>query len=158
MVEELGSDDIHIFWLLLLMVLHLPLTFWLSLLFSGLDDTVCSLHLLSLGCFRSPGRPVVGCCRPLVGPSQWELFREAEKLLICCCGRSRSPGRSSEGWVFRGDCKLLSYVKMFSRLAFRLCFLFPCMQQSSCDAFSLLGQLSCMPQTPFSSMDRSLKQ
>ena len=56
MVGELGSDDVHIYWLLMLMVLHLPLTIWLSLVFALLNF-VWSLPLLSLCCFRSPGRP-----------------------------------------------------------------------------------------------------
>lgn len=55
-LEELGSDDAHIYWLLLLMVLILPLTIWLSLVFALLNF-VWSLPLLSLYCFRSPGRP-----------------------------------------------------------------------------------------------------
>ena len=38
--------------------LHLPLAIWLSLVFSGLGDSVWSLPLLFLGCFRSPVRPV----------------------------------------------------------------------------------------------------
>ena len=57
-VGELDSDDAHIYWLLLLMVLHLPLTIWISLVFVGLGDFVWSLSLLSLGCFRSPSRSV----------------------------------------------------------------------------------------------------
>jgi hypothetical protein len=38
-VGELGFDDAHIYWLLLPMVLHLPLTIWLSLVFAGLCDS-----------------------------------------------------------------------------------------------------------------------
>jgi hypothetical protein len=57
-VGELGSDDAHVYWLLLLMVLCLPLVIWISLVFVGLGDSVCSLSILSLGCFRSPGKPV----------------------------------------------------------------------------------------------------
>ena len=57
-VGELGSDDVHVYWLLLLMVLCLSLDLWLFLVFAGLGDSVWSLPLLSLGCFRSPGRPV----------------------------------------------------------------------------------------------------
>ena len=56
-VGELGSDDAHVYWLLLLMVLHLSPVTWSSLVFAGLNDSVWSLPLLSLGCFRSPGRP-----------------------------------------------------------------------------------------------------
>ena len=57
-VGELGSDDAKVYWLLLLMVLHLPLTIWLSLVFAGPGISIWSLLLLSLDCFRSPGRPV----------------------------------------------------------------------------------------------------
>ena len=38
MVGELGSDDAHVFWLLLLMVLHLAFTIWISLVFVDLGD------------------------------------------------------------------------------------------------------------------------
>ena len=37
-VGELGSDDAHVFWLLLFMVLHLPFTIWISLVLVGLGD------------------------------------------------------------------------------------------------------------------------
>ena len=37
-VEVLGSEDAHVFWLLLLMVLCLPFTVWISLLFVDLAD------------------------------------------------------------------------------------------------------------------------
>jgi hypothetical protein len=41
-VRGLGFDDAHIYWLPLLMVLHLPLDIWLSLVFAGLGDSgVC---------------------------------------------------------------------------------------------------------------------
>ena len=54
-VGELGSDDTHLFWLLLLMVLHLPFAMWVSMVFVDLGDYMESAFL-SLGCFRSPGR------------------------------------------------------------------------------------------------------
>ena len=56
-MEKLGSDDAHVYWPLLLMVLCLLLTIWLYLVFAGQGDSSYSLSLLSLGCFRSPGRP-----------------------------------------------------------------------------------------------------
>ena len=56
-IGKLGSDDAHIYWLLLLMVLCLPLTIWLSLVFVGLGDSVWSFPLFSLCCFRSSVRP-----------------------------------------------------------------------------------------------------
>jgi hypothetical protein len=56
-VGELGSDDAHVYWLLLVMVLCLPVTICLSLVFAGLGDSVWRLPLLSLGYFRSPSRP-----------------------------------------------------------------------------------------------------
>ena len=37
-VEELGSDDAHIFWLLLFMVLRLPFAIWIALVFVDLGD------------------------------------------------------------------------------------------------------------------------
>ena len=37
-VEEMGSDYVHIFWLLLLMILCLPLAIWISLVFVSLGD------------------------------------------------------------------------------------------------------------------------
>jgi hypothetical protein len=37
-VGKLGSDDAHIFWLLLLMVLGLPFAICISLFFVGLSD------------------------------------------------------------------------------------------------------------------------
>ena len=37
---ELGSDDAHVFWLLLLMVLCLPLAIWISLVIVDLDDSM----------------------------------------------------------------------------------------------------------------------
>ena len=69
MVGELGSDDVHIYWLLMLMVLHLPLTIWLFLAFAVLGDSAWSLPLLSLGCFRSSGRPVTLAVADLL----WDL-------------------------------------------------------------------------------------
>ena len=38
LVGEQGSDDAHVFWLLLLMVLYLPFTIWLSLVFVDMGD------------------------------------------------------------------------------------------------------------------------
>ena len=55
-VGELASDDTHVYCLLLLMLLYLPLAIWISLVFVGLGDSVWSLPLLFLGCFRSPCR------------------------------------------------------------------------------------------------------
>lgn len=45
---ELSSDGAKVYWLLLLMVLHLPLTFWLYLVLAGLVP-------LSKVCFLCPG-------------------------------------------------------------------------------------------------------
>jgi hypothetical protein len=67
--------------------------------------TVWSLPLLSLGCFRTPGRFVT---MVVSGTSNWGLFMGTEKLLICCRGCSKSPGRPSDCWVFSGAVKLLS--------------------------------------------------
>ena len=70
MVGELDSDDAHVCWLLMLMVLHFLLTIWSSLVFAGLGVSVWRLPLLSLGCFRSPGRPVALS----VAEIPWELL------------------------------------------------------------------------------------
>ena len=35
LVEELGSDDAHVYWLLLLMAFHLPFSIRISLVFVG---------------------------------------------------------------------------------------------------------------------------
>jgi hypothetical protein len=53
---ELGSDDAHVYWLLLLIVLYLPFAIWISLVFVDLGDW--SLPLLTVSCFSYPGRPV----------------------------------------------------------------------------------------------------
>jgi hypothetical protein len=37
-LRELGSDDAYVFWLLLLLVLPLPFTIWISLVFVSLGD------------------------------------------------------------------------------------------------------------------------
>ena len=48
--------------------------------------TVWSLPLLSLSCFRFPGRLVaLDISDHLGGPSNWGLFTEAEKLPGPCC-------------------------------------------------------------------------
>lgn len=58
-VGDLGTGDAHMYWFLLLMVLYMPLPSWLSLVFAGLVVSIWSLLLLlSLGCLRSPCRPV----------------------------------------------------------------------------------------------------
>jgi hypothetical protein len=54
---EQGSYDAHVFWLLLLMVLLLSFTVWISLVFVGLGDCMGSASF-PLGCFRSTGRPM----------------------------------------------------------------------------------------------------
>jgi hypothetical protein len=105
---------------------------WLSPVFAGLGDSVWSLSLLSLGCFN--------CSQSPVWPSNWRLFRVAEKLLISCPGCSRNPGKSLDCCVLKGAIKLLSCVNMFSRGPYRLWFLFPCVQQNSSEAFSLWFQ------------------
>jgi hypothetical protein len=56
-VGDLSSDAAHIYWLLLIMVLFLFLTSWLSLVFTCFGDSVWNLPLLCLCCFRSAGRP-----------------------------------------------------------------------------------------------------
>ena len=55
-VGEMGSDDVHVYWFLLFIIFHFPLAIGISLVFLGLGDSVWSLPLLSLGCFRFPVR------------------------------------------------------------------------------------------------------
>ena len=90
MVGELDSDDAHVCWLLMLMVLHFLLTIWSSLVFAGLGVSVWSLLLLSLSCFRSPGRPVALAIADLL----WRLLTvgSSEEPSSCCPVRSCSLG------------------------------------------------------------------
>ena len=76
-----------------------------------------------------------------MGPSNWELFREAEKLLICCLGYNRSPGSPSDCWIFKEAVRLLFSEKMFSRGIYCLWFLCPCMQQNSRGGFKSFGSV-----------------
>ena len=93
MVGELGSGDARVFWLLLLMVLLLPFTIWISLVLVDLGNCMGSASFV-------PGLLQVSCLacgpdyiRPPVGSSNWRVFTGAEKLLIYCPGCSRFPGR-----------------------------------------------------------------
>lgn len=70
MVEELGSVGVKVYWLLLLLILCLPLTTWLSLLFSGLSVSVWSMPPVSMGCCSSPGRPAALGAADLLGELQ----------------------------------------------------------------------------------------
>ena len=45
-IGELGYDDAHVFWLLLLMVLSLIFAIWISLLFVGLGDCMESVSFV----------------------------------------------------------------------------------------------------------------
>ena len=80
-VGKVGSDGAHLFWLLLLMVLHLPFAIELSLVFVDLV-TLWSLPLLILGCFRSYGR----LAALAVSDHLWGLPTEvsAEGQKSCC--------------------------------------------------------------------------
>jgi hypothetical protein len=69
-VEELGSDVAKIYWFLLLMVLCLPLTIWLSLVLTGLGVSVWSLPPVSLCCCRFLGRHMVLTVADLLGGLQ----------------------------------------------------------------------------------------
>ena len=66
----MGSDGAKVYWLLLLMVLHLPLTTWLSLVLPGLGVFFWSLPPVSISCCRSPGRPVCLAVADLLGGLQ----------------------------------------------------------------------------------------
>ena len=46
LVRELGSDDAHVYWLLLLMFLCLPLAMRISLMFVGLGDSMESVSFV----------------------------------------------------------------------------------------------------------------
>lgn len=56
LVEELSSDDAHVYWLLLLMVLCLSLTMWLSLVFVALGDCLDSASFVP-GLLQAPSSP-----------------------------------------------------------------------------------------------------
>ena len=85
-VGELASDNAHVHWILVLMFLHLPLAIWLFLVFAGLGDSLWSLPLLSLGCFRSLSRPASLAVVEItyrafqLGALQWS--REAADMLL----------------------------------------------------------------------------
>ena len=53
---ELGSDAVHVFWFLLLMILHLSFAIWISLVFDGLGNYLESTSFVP-GLLRSPSRP-----------------------------------------------------------------------------------------------------
>jgi len=66
-----------------------------------------SLIPWSLVSNRAPVRTVVPSVADLLwGPSNWRIFKGAEKLLICCPACSRSPGRPSDCGIFRGTFKM----------------------------------------------------
>ena len=69
-VIELGSDGAKVYWLLLLMILCLPLTTWLSQVLTGLSVSFWSLILLSLVCSRFPGKLVTLAAANLLGDLQ----------------------------------------------------------------------------------------
>ena len=133
-VGEHSSDDVHVHWLLFHIVLHL------------IRVTVWSLPLLLLGCFKSPGRPEALAISdhlwglPTGGSLQWQIscwsvalaavdllrglqtVGYSEKQSRCCPVWSCSP----EGPTDFG-------------------FSFPVCKR---EAFSMLGQVPCMPQNP----------
>jgi hypothetical protein len=143
-VGELGSDDAHVYWLLLLMILHLTLTIWIPLMFVSLYDSVWSLYLLYLGCFRSPGRPVALA----VADHLWGLpngplqrGREAADLLPWEAFRLLGLQWSSQAIVLCKDV-LQGVGEVAGAMDCGFCF---CVQESSREAFTLSGQLPCMP-------------
>jgi hypothetical protein len=73
----MGSDNVHIFWLLLLMVLCLPLTIWIFMVFVDLGDSMESASFVP-GLLQVSWKAYSKCCiRPPVGPSNWEFFTGA---------------------------------------------------------------------------------
>jgi hypothetical protein len=154
---EMDSDDAHVYWLLLLMGLCLPFANWLSLVFAGLGDSVWSLLLLSLGCFRSPGR--------------LETLTIADHLWGLQIGVSSEGQRSYWSVVLAvvellGGLQTVKSSEMPSSCcpvwrcspggAYRLWFLFPCVWQNFREAFSLSDQLPCLPQNLGKSTDCSV--
>jgi hypothetical protein len=92
-VGELGSDGAKVYWLLLLMAYHLHLSTWFSLVLTGLYVSVWSLSPVTLGCCRSPGRPVTLATEDLLGGLQTlgsSEGRHADDLppMICVAGGS----------------------------------------------------------------------
>ena len=120
--------------------------------------SVWSLPLLSLGCFRSPGRPAaLAVADPLWGlPTGGSSEGQRSCWSFALAEVALQRGLQTVG--SSGAIKLLSCLKMFSRRAFWLGFLFLCVQKNYQDAFSLSCQMPSMPQIPLSPMDRSLKQ
>ena len=94
-VGELGSNGAKVYWLLLLMVLGLALGIWLSSVLAGLG---AYLPPVSLGYFRSPGRPTA-----LV----------VEELLVAL----QTVRSSSEGYMHAGD--LMPWTQLISWEAFK---------------------------------------
>jgi hypothetical protein len=87
-VGELGSDDAHLYRLLLLMVL----SFWLSPVFVGLGDSVWCLPLLSLSCFRYSGTTeALVVANLLWGLPIVEEGLQKGREAADCPGFSRSP-------------------------------------------------------------------
>ena len=107
-----------------IMILYLPLTIWLSLLFAGLGDYSWCLIPSSLGCFRSPGRPAAlavadnlwglptgtssegqrscwSVALPAVDLGGLQTVRSSEEQSNCCLMWRRSPGRPTDyGFCF----------------------------------------------------------
>lgn len=121
MLEEMVSDGAQVYWLLLLIVLCLHLSIWLSL-----PDVWWSgcLYLepasfVFLCCFRSPGRPVALAVTVLVEPSDYGIIIGEGTLVTCCRSFSGSSGRPSvnllDCGVFRGSEKLVFFCPSSSR-------------------------------------------
>jgi hypothetical protein len=111
-VGELGSDDAHVYWLLLLMVLCLPLAILLSLMFAGLGDSVWSLSLLSLGYFRSPIRPAALAIADHLWDLPTEGSSEGQRSCWSVALDAVDPlGALQTLGVFKGAVKLLSFVR-----------------------------------------------
>jgi hypothetical protein len=79
-VGELSSDGAKVYWLLLFMAVLLPLDVRLSLVLTGLGVSVWNLPPVSLGCFRSPGRPVALAVSDLLGGFQTMGSSEEQTL------------------------------------------------------------------------------
>lgn len=133
------------------MILHFPLLSGVCLsgsLCLGFVSFLAGLHQISWYVWS------LGCSRLPIGSLSCMIFIGAEQLLIYCHICSRFPGRPSVCWIFRQSNffsrgKLLCGVKR----GYELWFPFPCVQQKSRETFSLLDQLTFLPQSILECVD-----
>lgn len=134
-VEELGSDGVRVYWLLLLMVLHLPADIWLILVLTGLDVSLWSLVPLSLCFCSSLGRPMSMALADLLGGIQRVGSVALGKAVLI--GVLQTVGSSECQTHYWSTLSL--WMHQISCEAFTLCVLMPWVEQISCEAFRLWG-------------------